>query len=518
LDNFLLSVWAWRVLCFDTESNQKVLRYKVDPNKGELGRTPVIFGNPAGQVLVFHDARQTPLELVKICADFSYIKLQSGVENDVEMLRNNGFKFIRNLVDVQTLITLVRPKELACGIEACTQYVWGDKKQKDKKLRVKWTEFFNRDYERENLTDLALKHSIQDVLTPFAIVVKVALEVAGYRGLLEDPTENMFHIVNEALELCISKAPADIRNTKHDFLVRAEDKGVLANWINDGCVEWDTPFHFNSHCLVHRIRRARANLIEFYHPGISWPESVKLARVHFELLDKRMPTSSELNKLDLRYHLLDHCSFCGSLKHESLACPETTTPCAYEHGPDVVLLPHSIVCCPALHSFCNKCWIRGHLAEVHGKGWKSAAELRRNFLENMPFGLFTSLPYLIRDEELQSEVLPHHFRLGLNGKRLVQSFGDYWLYGGLGKIDKKEFTDGKEHRQTTARNLRATPSTYESLSIVSEEVKLQNAARAIMVERGININVGKKMSGAQRKRRREIEQELRAEAEKSKLS
>jgi hypothetical protein len=39
-----------------------------------------------------------------------------------------------------------------------------------------------------------------------------------------------------------------------------------------------------------------------------------------------------------------------------------------------------------------------------------------------------------------------------------------------------------------------------------------------MVERGININVGKKMSGAQRKRRREIEQELRAEAEKSKLS
>jgi hypothetical protein len=46
----------------------------------------------------------------------------------------------------------------------------------------------------------------------------------------------MFHIVNEALELCISKAPADIRNTKHDFLVRAEDKGVLANWINDGCV------------------------------------------------------------------------------------------------------------------------------------------------------------------------------------------------------------------------------------------------------------------------------------------
>jgi hypothetical protein len=59
LKTFLLSVDDWRVLCFDTESDGKML-YKVEPNKGEKGRIPIVFGNPAGQTLVFHDSRYTP--------------------------------------------------------------------------------------------------------------------------------------------------------------------------------------------------------------------------------------------------------------------------------------------------------------------------------------------------------------------------------------------------------------------------------------------------------------------------
>jgi hypothetical protein len=69
LRTFLLSVDEWRVLCFDTESNGTML-YKVEPNKGNPGRIPIVFGNPAGQVLVFHDSRQTPQELRDRCADF----------------------------------------------------------------------------------------------------------------------------------------------------------------------------------------------------------------------------------------------------------------------------------------------------------------------------------------------------------------------------------------------------------------------------------------------------------------
>ncbi len=62
LKTFLLSVDDWRVLCFDTESNGKML-YKVEPNKGKPGQIPIVFGNPAGQTLVFHDSRETPQEL-----------------------------------------------------------------------------------------------------------------------------------------------------------------------------------------------------------------------------------------------------------------------------------------------------------------------------------------------------------------------------------------------------------------------------------------------------------------------
>jgi hypothetical protein len=76
LRTFLLSVDEWRVLCFDTESNGTML-YKVEPNKGNPGRIPIVFGNPAGQVLVFHDSRQTPQELRDRCADFCYVKFQS---------------------------------------------------------------------------------------------------------------------------------------------------------------------------------------------------------------------------------------------------------------------------------------------------------------------------------------------------------------------------------------------------------------------------------------------------------
>ncbi len=105
--------------------------YKVEPNEGNPGRIPIVFGNPAGQVLVFHDSRQTPQELRDRCADFRYVKFQSGAEHDLAHLKKNGFSDFRGVVDVQTLITLIRPATKQSGIEFCTQYVWGNDKEKN---------------------------------------------------------------------------------------------------------------------------------------------------------------------------------------------------------------------------------------------------------------------------------------------------------------------------------------------------------------------------------------------------
>jgi hypothetical protein len=216
LKTFLLSVNEWRVLCFDTESNGTML-YKVEPNKGNPGRIPIVFGNPAGQVLVFHDSRQTPQELKDRCADFCYVKFQSGAEHDLAHLKRNGFTDFRGVVDVQTLITLIRPATKQSGIEFCTQYVWGDDTEKDEyaagyvrvgvpkknKIRIEWSTGFETFYERENWKGFSLYHSCQDVLTPFAILVKIALEITGLLGQAENEHENIFITMNEALELCL---------------------------------------------------------------------------------------------------------------------------------------------------------------------------------------------------------------------------------------------------------------------------------------------------------------------------
>ncbi len=90
VDKFLLSVNKWKCLCFDTKSNGK-LKFNVPPNKGQEGRIPVVFGNPDGLVLILHDARMVPQKIKDICADFGYVKLQCGIENDIELLKPLGF-------------------------------------------------------------------------------------------------------------------------------------------------------------------------------------------------------------------------------------------------------------------------------------------------------------------------------------------------------------------------------------------------------------------------------------------
>jgi hypothetical protein len=202
LRTFLLSVDDWRVLCFDTKSDGKML-YKVEPNKGMPGRIPIVFGNPAGHVLVFHDSREAPQELRDRCADFCYVKFQSGAKHDLAHLKRNRFLDFRGVVDVQTLITLIIPATKQSGIEFCTQYVWGDDTEQNEyeegyekidipdenKIRIKWTHKFNPFYQREDWEKQSLYHSCQDVLTPFAILVKIALEITEIRGQAEDEHE-----------------------------------------------------------------------------------------------------------------------------------------------------------------------------------------------------------------------------------------------------------------------------------------------------------------------------------------
>ena len=439
-------------------------------------------------------------------ADFAYVKLQSGIENDIKLLEKSGFKF-RGIVDVQTLFALAKPELDACGIQECTQYVW--ETTSFEKLRIPWLQKFKHQYANQNMTGDCLAHSIQDVLTPYAIALKLAIEVSDLRDL-KSPTENIFPAMNEAFELCMSKSPADLRNPSACYLDKSEC-GKLNNWINDICPSFSLPFQFNSHFIVQRIRRARGDLVERFDTGLTQTQIIERAQRHLNLLKDRLPTATEQAFLDLRYHLLDHCRHCGSQDHESDVCTVLAVPCQYEHSPEVVHQPHSIICCPSLHAFCNKCRTRGHVREVHGRNWKSAGELRRIFLESAPFGLYTSLPYLNRDPKNAKYILPYHYKAGLGGKRLGYNMADYWLYGDGDKLTEEEYAKGQPHRDLTLRNLTAAQESYEQLNTRAERRREEErAAGAAPTEAG---GPKRKRTGAEQRRRKK----RRAEAEKDKV-
>jgi hypothetical protein len=124
-------------------------------------------------------------------------------------------------------------------------------------------------------------------------------------------------------------------------------------------------------------------------------------------------------------------------------------------------------------------------------------------------GLYTLLLYLIRTEQTAKNIQPHHFRLGLTGRRLAQAYGDYWLYGGLGYIPEDKKAKGNVYREIAKRNLMATLLTYEPLTIV-KEVTTEQRAKDILIAKG-SIVAGKRLSGAQRRKRRQLTLELEAE-------
>jgi hypothetical protein len=176
-------------------------------------------------------------------------------------------------------------------------------------IRIKWASGFNWYYQREDWEGLSLYHSCQDVLTPYTILVKIALNItqkSQIQGQAEDENKNIFITMNEALELCLSKALADIHNPRNDSLARVIKDAKLINWINDKDVEHCTSFQFKSHALVQRIRQAWADLVEFHVNKLCWDEIQTLALYHLDLLDGQMPFSNELKFADLCFHIMDH--------------------------------------------------------------------------------------------------------------------------------------------------------------------------------------------------------------------
>ncbi len=115
-------------------------------------------------------------------------------------------------------------------------------------------------------------------------------------------------------------------------------------------------------------------------------------------------------------------------------------------------------------------------------------------MEYTPQGLYTSLLYLIKTEQTAAKIQPHHFRLRISGCWLIQSYGDYWLYGGLDYISEAGKKKGERYL-AAMQNLTATPE--------------------ILIKAGA-IMAGKKLSWTQRRKRRLLTLQLDAEEKEKK--
>ena len=94
-----------------------------------------------------------------------------------------------------------------------------------------------------------------------------------------DAYENIFPALNEALKLCMSKSPADLRNENGGCL-----KPTLRKNLIDDCLSWSTPFQLNAHRFVQRVRRARGDLVENFDSGLTWAQIIERARNHLAIM------------------------------------------------------------------------------------------------------------------------------------------------------------------------------------------------------------------------------------------
>lgn len=439
---FVEQVERWHMCSFDTEGNAEL---PYIPSDGSVGRVFVSYSSPDGSVLVFHDCRDTPASIRRILREYRYAKLQSGVHIDVKLLEKEGIE-VRGLVDTGTLMALVNPMEEKFGAQKQVETIWG------KNVHQKWEIEFMAEYRMQKLNRKNQRHTMQDVLTPFAVLVKAAVIEAGVRML--DSTANIFPLMNEALELCYSKCPADIRH-KTDGLIKPQ---AFRNWHPQFA---DTKFGLNSRLRTQTIRRARGSFVETIQGLETTSKATRVACAQLIWMDLDLPSSNDMRQANLFIRMQLRCQNCGLKDHSYNECSGQKNECLYPHGPgNVNHPPHSTLMCPVLHSACMECRIRGHSEADHAAGLEqSPMQLRQTFLRFAHRGLLTCLPYLSRVRELK----PYHWSAGLGIARLGRNATDLWVYGNLAdRIPDERLEEVQHYLEQAERNLKSTLSTYES--------------------------------------------------------
>ena len=445
LDEFLREIHEAKFCSFDTEGSGNF--------PGKQGpRLVVTFSSPlTGTVMIFHDHRDVPSALRDILQDYAIAKLQSGIGSDITLMSTFGFD-VRGLLDSGTLLLLINPR-IFFGAKHQLPEIYPDRPCH---VPYHWKNM-PIDFKKQDLTDETLRHVVQDVMTPFAVLFSAAIKRADY--LSYDRDRDVFPIINEALELCYSKQPDDVR--QHGFK-RPQDYWYPAVEASE--------FDLNSRSECQLIRRARGHLVERHPTGFSPYELYVEAFKIWEARDVPAPHSKILRGMNLYLLMSKLCQICGSDTHGIQECDKTFVACPVHHYRGINHPPHSVLMCPQLHAHCPLCKVRGHTEMQHDLcQLRSPRQLRQDFLRYSHLGLYTSIPYLYRIDKDESEanhgsyprVKANHFRLSYSASTITRNQCDVWMYLGLDAFVPEEYMQTHEdRRQSVNDNFYSTPETY----------------------------------------------------------
>ena len=271
--NFINEAHTFRFVSFDTEGQGTLLSHT-----GKNDRLFVAYSSPKSAMVMFvHDARDTPEAIRKVLADYTVAKLQSGIAGDVELMEAAGIP-VRGLVDTGTLFMLVKPGPVGTkfGAEAQIAQLWPDTKGVKHHNPYDYRTFA-KCFETQKISMKAGRHVLQDILTPFAtLFLATKLQAEHLKLGDEDDTTTLMH---QALELCYSKSPMDVRQKS----LMQEPHRYWYPQIEE------SEFRLNSRAMCHLIRRARGSIVEPFDNSTTMTERINSAK---SIWDKSMLPSA----------------------------------------------------------------------------------------------------------------------------------------------------------------------------------------------------------------------------------
>ena len=439
---FVETVENTRVMCINTIGTNLVIS---DFFGRTRPRVMLSVGTLTGQVLFFNDISIINPRILHFIKSPTYVKIGSGLDLVFEELKRVDIP-VKNWVETGAMRLALYPPTWTPLPPSSTRFtpkvgampfdigIQIEDLLKAGFLKEPYSRtLFNEDWlqdpkftEHGQIPRDALPHLLENTRIPCAEAILIAAHFAIQRQY--SISEPIFPILFEAFSLCHARDPKDFQRTLDPW--RPEVNYWMALLPTGTRLQQAAlPASCNETTMY---RKAMADFVEPVYPNFKPTDIAEVVYQHFFGPNPiEFPTHEELRGNHLYKVLLNRCKSCAQKGHSAKDCPINKNPtCNYEHDGEICE-PHSILCCPILHGYCNRCFHTGHHERVHydSKHLKTQREVRQRFFRFMAHGAFTSMPYLMLHPEGRKKVAFYHWSFAHDGRKYRKAVVTRYVLG-----------------------------------------------------------------------------------------